>query len=162
RDLSLALAAECLVQAGLAEADTAQALVRARLDDGSAAERFARMIAAQGGAADLVDAPARRLPSAPVVRPVPAPEGVVGAIDVAALGRAVVALGGGRRVAGDRVDPRVGLIHLRRLGEKTGGELAQVHAEDEDAAAAAVAAVQTAYRLGGDMAAGPLVRERIG
>ena len=162
RGLSLALAAECLVQAGLADAGTAQALVRARLDDGSAAERFARMIAAQGGPGGLVDAPARHLPFAPVVRAVPGPAGVVNAIDVAALGRAVVALGGGRRVAGDRVDPRVGLTRLRRLGEQTGGELAQVHAADEDAAQAAIAAVQAAYRIGGEVPARPLVRERIG
>ncbi|WP_134726512.1 thymidine phosphorylase [Paracoccus luteus] len=158
RELSLALAAECLRVVGLGGAE-ALAQATARLDDGSAAERWGRMIAAQGGPHDLIDRPAR-LPRAPVIRPVPAPDGAVAAIDVAALGRAVVALGGGRRRAGDAVDPRVGLTGLRRLAEATGGVLAHVHAGSEDAAGAAIRAVQAAYRLG-CAAPGPLVRERI-
>ena len=158
RDLSLALAAECLRVAGLA-GDDALSRVTARLDDGSAAERWSRMVAAQGGLRDLIDRP-DRLPGAPVIRPVPAPDGIVADIDVAGLGRAVVALGGGRRRAGEAVDPRVGLSNLRRLAEPTGGVLALVHAASADAAEAAIAAVQAAYRLGA-ASAGPLVRERI-
>lgn len=158
RDLSLALAAECLRVAGLA-GDDALARVTARLDDGSAAEHWSRMVAAQGGLRDLIDRP-DRLPGAPVIRPVPAPDGIVADIDVAGLGRAVVALGGGRRRAGEAIDPRVGLSDLRRLAEPTGGELALVHAASAEAAEVAIAAVQAAYRLG-EGHAGPLVRERV-
>lgn len=157
RDLTLALAAEALTLAGR---DTDG--LAAALDGGAAAERFARMIAAQGGPRDLVDRPEAHLPAAPVIRLVPAPEGRVARIEVAALGHAVVALGGGRVRAGERIDHRVGLSDLAKLGEAVGARpLAMVHAADDTAAEIAIAAVQAAYDLGEDGAAGPLIRERL-
>ncbi len=143
RQLCLALAAEALWLGGLAaDLPSATALAAARLDDGQAAERFARMVAALGGPRDVLRA--TELPQAPVRRPVPAPRGGrVGCIDVRALGLAVVELGGGRRRAGDKVDPRVGLDALRLPGEPVapGEALAWVHAADEATAEAAARAV---------------------
>ena len=56
---------------------------------------------------------------APVIRTVPAPRGgYVSAIDGAALGMAVVNLGGGRVVEADQIDPAVGLSQVARLGAK--------------------------------------------
>ncbi len=148
-ELTLALAAEMLVLGGLC-ADTAAARARAEaaLASGEAAERFARMVAAQGGPGDVLrDA---QLPQAPVQRPVPAPRaGVVAAIDVRALGLAVVALGGGRRLPGERIDPRVGLAQVRALGDAlaAGEPLALVHAADARGADEAERAVQAAFTL---------------
>ncbi len=158
RDLTLQLCAECLRLAGR-EADG----LAGRLESGAAAEIFGRMVAAQGGPRDLLDRPDRHLTAAPVTRPVPAPEGAVAGIDVAALGHAVVALGGGRIRAGDRIDHRVGLSELARLGEPVCRDrpLAVVHAADDTAAQIAVTAVQAAYRIGAPTAPGPLVRDRI-
>lgn len=157
RDLTLALAAEALSLAGRDPAGLAAAL-----DGGAAAERFARMVAAQGGPRDLLDRPEAHLPAAPVIRPVPAPEGRVARIEVAALGHAVVALGGGRVRAGETIDHRVGLSDLAKLGEEVGARpLAMVHAADETAAEIAIAAVQAAYHLGEEGASGPLIRERL-
>ncbi len=146
RQLCLALAAEALRLGGLAaDLPSAMALAAARLDDGQAAERFARMVAALGGPRDVLRA--AELPLAPLRRPVPAPRGGwVGRVDVRALGLAVVELGGGRRRAGDIVDPRVGLDALRLPGEAVapGEALAWVHAADAAAAEAAASAVVTA------------------
>ena len=163
--LTLALGAEALVSGGLhADAAAATAALQATLDSGSAAERFGRMVALLGGPADVLrDA---QLPQAPLQRAVPAPRGgTLQACDVRALGLAVVALGGGRRRPGDRVDPRVGLSGLLPLGRavQAGEPLAQVHAADEGAADEAVAAVQAAFTIG-DEAAAPqqLVAGRVG
>ncbi|MBU2958690.1 thymidine phosphorylase [Paracoccus sp. 1_MG-2023] len=157
RDLTLALAGECLALAGRPSDGLA-----GLLDSGAAAEVFGRMVAAQGGPADLVDRPETHLPQAPVIRPVPAPEGRVGRIDVTALGHAVVALGGGRVRKDEAIDHAVGLTALAKLGEETGPDrpLAMVHAADDTAADIAIAAVQAAYGAG-DTEPGPLVRERI-
>ena len=144
RDLTLALSAEALVLAGQ---DDALARVTAALDSGRAAEVFARMVAAQGGPSDLVDAPERHLTPAPIIRPIPAPEGFVAEIDATALGQAVVALGGGRVRAGEAIDHRVGLSDLRRLAEPTAGRLGLVHAATEADADAAIAAVQATCRI---------------
>lgn len=158
RDLTLALASEAMGLVGQDAAGLADLL-----DTGAAAEVFGRMVAAQGGPADLLDRPDLHLVPAPVVLPVPAPEGRVARIDVTALGHAVVALGGGRVRAGEAIDPRVGLSMLAKLGEQVGPgrPLALVHAADETGAEIAAAAVAAAYHVGEEGASGPLVRERI-
>ncbi len=67
---------------------------------------FARMVAGLGGPADLLERAARHLAQAPVLsKRARDRAGFVTAIDVRALGLAVVALGGGRRRAGDAIDP---------------------------------------------------------
>ena len=162
--LTLELGAEVMVTGGLA-ADLVQArrqLARV-LYHGQAAEHFARMVAARGGPRDvLADA---TLPQAPVRREVPAPgSGFVTALDVRALGLAIVELGGGRRQPGDVVDPRVGLARCRPIGAAvhTGEPLAVVHAADEASAARAVDAVRQAIRVGiTAMPAPPLIVERV-
>ncbi len=166
-DLTVALGAEALVQAGLAH--NAQAGARAlaqAIDSGAAAQAMGRMVAAQGGPLAFVEEWARFLPEAPVIREVPAPaSGYITAMDGEALGLAVVALGGGRQVETDRVDPAVGLTDVLGLGAKVekGQPLARVHAAREDAADAALRAVQAAITLG-DAAPDPrpLVIERVG
>ncbi|MCZ8111085.1 MAG: thymidine phosphorylase [Betaproteobacteria bacterium] len=158
REVTMALGAELLQMAGLAaDGDDARARLQRALAGGAAAEHLARMVRAMGGPPDvLADA---RLPAAPVQRPVPAPrDGVVAAMDVRALGLAVVALGGGRLQAGDAVDPRVGLSAVRPLGHRVraGEPLAVVHAAGEAAADAAVAAVQGAMVLADEAAPPPV------
>ncbi len=132
--------------------DTARAAAAAALDSGAAAERFERMVAELGGPADLVSDPGRHLQPAPIVRPVePLEAGVVTAIDVRALGIAVINLGGGRARDTDVVDHGVGLTEVAGLGEGVGpGErpLVLVNAKDEDGATRAAAAVRAAYTLG--------------
>jgi thymidine phosphorylase len=147
--VTLALAAQMLHLGGLAPSvEAGQAQAEHALASGAAAERFARMVAALGGPPDVFKGAG--LPLAGVQRAVPAPHaGVLAALDVRALGWAVVALGGGRRQASDRVDPRVGLSHLRGLGAElqAGEPLAVVHAADEASAEAAVRAVLAAATL---------------
>nr|WP_245727204.1 thymidine phosphorylase [Paracoccus isoporae] len=159
REVTLALAAEALALAGI---DDAADRAERALDSGEAAEIFGRMVAAQGGPGDLIDAPDRHLAAAPVTRDVSAPQGVVAGIDVAALGHAVIGLGGGRVRAGQKIDHRVGLSELRRLGEATEGRIAVVHAASEAEAEAAVDAVRAAYRIADDAPPpGPLIRGRV-
>ena len=149
RTLTLALAAQMLHGAGLATsvADGA-ARAAAALDSGRAAEHFARMVAALGGPADVLAA--HGLPQAPVQLDVPAPRaGVLAATDTRALGLAVVGLGGGRRMAGDAVDPRVGFSHVQPLGTalQAGDALLRVHAASQADAEAACAAVLAATTI---------------
>jgi thymidine phosphorylase len=50
----------------------------------------------------------------------PAKAGHVAAMDVRAIGLAVLALGGGRRRVEDKIDPRVGLTDMAGIGEEVG------------------------------------------
>jgi thymidine phosphorylase len=147
--VTMAMAARLLVVGGLQpdDASATDAAQRA-LDSGEAAERFARMVAALGGPSDVLRE--AQLPQAPVQRPVCAPhDGVLAAADVHAIGMAVVALGGGRRTPGDRVDPRVGLGSVRATGDtlRAGEPMAIVHAASEADALAAEATVLMAWRV---------------
>ena len=133
-EVTRALAAEMLVLGRLAP-DTAQALrqVDRSLDDGSALAHFARMVHALGGPADFVERPAHYLVAAPVQLAVRAElSGWVAAMATRDIGLLVIELGGGRRVASDSVDHRVGLTDVRGIGQRVevGDVLAVVHAAD--------------------------------
>ena len=164
REVTLALAAELLHLGGLATS-AAQARTKAEraLDSGAAAERFARMVARLGGPADVLRQPG--LAAAPVRLHAPAlRSGWLAQIDVRALGLAVVALGGGRARPGQAVDPRVGLSAVLALGAEVvaGQPLATVHAADEDAAQAAVRALQQAMSVAdAPPAVSPVVHELV-
>ena len=166
REVTLALAAEMLIVGRLAASpDESRAKLEAALAGGAAAERFQRMVAELGGPADLVERPERHLARAPLVRPVAAPRaGFVTAIDVRAVGLAVVALGGGRARVEDRIDPAVGFTALAGLGARVGegAPLGFVHAADEARAKAAADALAAACRIGDAAPArGPAVVERL-
>ncbi|MEM9436132.1 MAG: thymidine phosphorylase [Pseudomonadota bacterium] len=166
-EVALALGAELLVLAGVSdgEADANLRLTRA-LETGRAAERFAQMIAAQGGPTSLIERPEGHLAQAPVQAPVPAPRsGFVGAWDGTALGHAVVALGGGRRVETDRIDPAVGFSHVAPIATEVeaGAPLAFVHAGSESAAEAAMEALLGAVEMVDNRPQPPdLIHERLG
>ncbi|MBL8519450.1 MAG: thymidine phosphorylase [Betaproteobacteria bacterium] len=165
-EVTLALCAELMVTARLAAGlEDARARLQDSLDSGRAAEVFSRMVATLGGPADLLARPAQHLAQAPVVRPAPAPrDGFVRTMDTRALGLAVVALGGGRRVASDPVDPAVGLTQFVELGQavRAGEPLAVVHARDDAAATAAAATVLQAIAVhDAALPAPPLIMETI-
>lgn len=136
-EITLALGTELLVLGGLdATATEARIRLQTAMDDGRAAEQFARMVAGQGGADVLADADGC-LPDASLTIDVLAErDGYVQHIDTRALGRIVVALGGGREVPGAAIDASVGLDEIVGPGERItrGDRLARVHAATQDAA----------------------------
>ncbi len=137
-EVTRALCAEMLQLGGLA-LDREQALqkVDAALNSGLALERFARMVQALGGPADFCERPEQYLAAAPVQREVRAPRaGWVCAMATRDIGLLVIALGGGRHLASDAIDPRVGLSEMAQLGQhvERGSRLALVHAADDAAA----------------------------
>lgn len=166
-ELSAALGGVLLAGAGLAgDASAGGAKIREVIANGQAAERFGAMIAALGGPVRFVEQWQRFLPEATVMREVRAPaSGVVQAIDAEALGLAVVALGGGRMIETDDVDPAVGLSNVVRIGERVeaGQPLAVVHAARPTLADRAVGTVQAAITLDEGAAQTPeLIIEQVG
>lgn len=115
-DLCVALAVEALAAQG---EDETQARERAlaTLQDGSALAKFRAFVAAQGGDATYVD-DVSKFDVAPGRADVTAPEaGFVAGIDALSVGRAVLALGGGRERKGEAIDHGVGVELLRKPGE---------------------------------------------
>ena len=151
-EVTLALGAELLVLSRRAkDIKSAQAMLSQALDGGEAADRFQRMVSALGGPHDFIEKTEVHLPAAPVMRGVFATKaGTVRAIGTRALGLAVIELGGGRRVASDRIDHAVGLTQLAGKGVAVGKEwpLAIVHARSEAGFEQAARLIREAYDLG--------------
>ena len=85
---------------------------------GAAAEKFQQIIARQGGDPRVVD-DLKRLPQARKQADWPAAtSGFVAAIETERLGWATMALGVGRLRLEDAVDPAVGLLFHKKLGER--------------------------------------------
>lgn len=153
-EVTMALCAEMLISAGLASDERdARTKLQAVLDNGKAAEIFGRMVTGLGGPADFMESYDAYLPKAAIVRPVyAANSGFVTAMDTRELGLAVVAMGGGRRAAGDKLDYAVGLTDFIRLGQSVDADkpIAMIHAQTEEQYAQAASMVQAAVRIGGE------------
>lgn len=164
--LTIELGAELLEMAGVAvDRDEARAQLRAALADGKALERFARLIRAQGGDVGVVDNP-DRLPSAPIRLPLVSPTTAwIAGVDAERVGRASVLLGAGRRRAEDKIDPRVGIANLTKVGARVakGDVLAVIHAAEDARAEEARRLLVGAFTFVDEPpAAMPLILERHG
>ena len=166
-EIVIELAADMLRIGGLVNTvEEGRTKAQASLDNGSATDVFANMVAALGGPTDFVENSGKYLEQAPVIRELKAAEsGYVSGIDTRGVGVAVVELGGGRRVASDKIDYAVGLTDFVSLGEKieAGQPLTIIHARTEDAADKAAQAVLQALEFGSDApTVGPALIERRG
>jgi pyrimidine-nucleoside phosphorylase/thymidine phosphorylase len=167
REVTVELTAEMLVLARVApDRPAARRRVEAAIADGSGLAKLEEIVRAQGGDAAAIRDPAR-LPRAPRSYEVRAPAaGVLEAVDTEAVGLAAVALGAGRARVEDRVDPAVGLLVRRRLGDRVerGEVLCTVfEGERSEAREQVTARLQAAFRIGaGPVAPPPLVLEAPG
>ena len=115
-DLCVSLAAEALSAYGEDE-QAARARAAQTLQDGSALAKFRAFVAAQGGDPTFVDDPAK-FDVAPGRAEITAPAaGFVQSIDALGVGRAVLALGGGRERKGEAIDHGVGVEVLKKPGD---------------------------------------------
>ena len=131
--VTYALGAEMLVLAGIArDTDAARRELEKSIGTGRAAEVFQQIIEAQGGNPGVVEDPSV-LPQAAECELFAAPRrGFVARVDPKAIGRAIVAMGGGRTRVDDVVDPSVGFVVTARPGDwvETGEPLATIFSRD--------------------------------
>ncbi|HKG44383.1 MAG TPA: thymidine phosphorylase [Gaiellaceae bacterium] len=113
--------------------------------DGSAFDAYERWIRAQGG-----DPSEDALATAPVVRELPSRrEGYISTLGAVAVGQAALHLGAGRRTKDDEIDHAVGIMCLRKRGDRVaaGEPLAEIHAPGEEAANAVARKLADAYTI---------------
>lgn len=118
---------------------------------GKALETFRRMIELQGGNANVIDDPSL-LPRSKQTSPVISPRsGFVSAIDCQAVGIASAILGGGRLKKEDSIDPSVGIVVHRKLGDavSVGEPLCTIHYNSETQAAEAAALLLKSFQIAG-------------
>src|SRR6058998_597550 len=117
--VTYALGVEMLLAAGIDQTSTkARQRLENALASGIAAEKFEQVIEAQGGNPHVVEDPSL-LPQAGAVEVFCAPAtGVVTAVEPRTIGRATVAMGGGRVTVEDQIDPTVGCVITAKPGDK--------------------------------------------
>ncbi len=129
-ELCLTLGAHLALLAGVVKTPTAgRARLQAALEDGAAWHKWRAFVANQGGDLAAVDDP-RLLPVAAHQEPIRAPyAGSIAAIDSMALGLIAGELGAGRQRKGDQIDPAVGIVLERKVGDRVerGDILAILH-----------------------------------
>jgi pyrimidine-nucleoside phosphorylase len=150
-DLSIELAAEMVVMGEKAETlDEARRLCRAKIADGSALDRFRRVVAAQGGDARSIDE-LSLLPQAKRRVDLLAPRsGFVYGLAASAVGRASMLLGAGRARVDSVIDPAVGVILHKKVGDaaKAGEPLCTLLVNHETALESASKMILDAYTIG--------------
>ncbi len=150
--VSLELGARMLILGGAAETvSEAKEKLMAALESGRGLDTLRKMIAAQGGDASCCDDVAN-LPQAKVIQPVKALQsGYIHHMDTIGLGNTAQAMGAGRRTKEDVIDPSVGFVLHKRIGDaiSEGEALATVYARDEESAGIAIAAIQQQVAISG-------------
>jgi pyrimidine-nucleoside phosphorylase len=103
------------------------------ISSGKALERFRRMVELHGGDPLVIDDP-KKLPQArQSLEVLSATSGYVSSMQCEQIGTACVILGGGRERKEDSVDPAVGIVLHKKVGDRVaaGEPLATVHYNDE-------------------------------
>jgi pyrimidine-nucleoside phosphorylase len=113
-DLVVTLASRMLVVGGAAAEADAESAVRRAIESGAGLEKLRNMIAQQDGDVAVID-DYRRLPGARHRRAVTAARtGFVSRVEAESIGRASMALGGGRKRVEDAIDHGAGiLVHCK-------------------------------------------------
>jgi pyrimidine-nucleoside phosphorylase len=132
-DLCVALSAQLLILTGRAPALVdAERQLRETLHNGNAWHKFVAFVRNQGGDQAAIEDP-NRLAAAPHIERLLSPaSGYIAAIDALELGLIVGELGGGRQRKGDVIDPAVGIVLKRKVGDSVarGDALAELHVRD--------------------------------
>ncbi len=148
--LCVSLGSLLLVEAGYADSYAeAEAILREAVESGRALDKLAELVKAQGGDERAVYDP-ELLPRAPVTCEVLSTEtGYVSRIHAEAVGLVSMGLGGGRAKKEDLIDPAVGVVLHKKLGDavKEGESLATLHAASEESAAEAAEKLRLCYEF---------------
>lgn len=148
--VSRELAAELLVMSEVCpDRASADARIEEVLSSGKAAAKLKEMIRMQDGNPEIVDRP-EKLPQAPIEHLVKATsDGYLQTIAARQLGLAALGLGAGRLKQSDKIDPSVGIVLEKRIGDKVlaGQTLAVIHAASTEAAQTAEQRILEAIAL---------------
>ncbi|HWF14390.1 MAG TPA: thymidine phosphorylase [Candidatus Acidoferrales bacterium] len=116
---------------------------------GKAREKFREIVAMQGGDTAVVDDPRRLVRARQTLDIVSSTAGYVAAIQCEQLGTAGVVLGGGREKKEDKIDPAVGLVFHKRIGDgvQHGEPLCTLHYNSDERLSEAKRLAESAYRI---------------
>ena len=135
REVTVNLTAELLLQSPRADTiEEGLEIAEAKLDSGAALEKFESLIESQDGDPRVASNP-DLLPESEERLEVPAPDsGYVSELNALKIGKGANLLGAGRSEKGQKIDPAVGIILNKKLGEavEENEPLAWLHYNDSE------------------------------
>lgn len=137
RELCLHLAGWMLLLGGVSKTVAEGTQISTQLiSSGKALERFRQMVELQGGDVRVIDDTTRLLQARQTLKVLSAKSGFVSLMQCEQIGTACVILGGGRERKEDSVDPAVGIVLHKKVGDRVGAQeaIATVHYNSEDRA----------------------------
>lgn len=120
------------------------------IENGKAFEKFKELVSKQGGDVSFIE-DLGKFEKAPLITPVLSDfDGVVEDLDAGKVGKAGLELGIGRVRKEDSIDPRVGLIFIKKIGDevKKGDVLAYIHSNSPEKADICITSIKDAYTIG--------------
>lgn len=151
-ELCLTLGAYMLFLAGkVATPDEGRVVLTEILHNGEALRKFQELVARQGGDGRVVEEPEKVLPQAKQVFRVEAEgRGFIQKIKADEIGFAAMCLGAGREKKEDAIDPAVGVVLRKKVGDsvKSGETLAELYVNDVSRLEEAMERVKKAFVLG--------------
>jgi pyrimidine-nucleoside phosphorylase len=159
-EVAAELGAHLLLMTGRAGSrDEARQFLLRSVSSGAALAKFREFVANQGGDPSVVDSP-ELLAQAPVRHSIAAQRaGYIRSIDAESIGRASVEIGAGRKVKGEKIDPAVGFVLHRKVGDwvEAGDDITTVHAASQSDADRVASDVLGAYEIAAEPVAQPPV-----
>jgi pyrimidine-nucleoside phosphorylase len=163
--ITFELGIEMLLIAGIkSDRESAGTLLDEKLNDGSAWRKFQEMVSYQKGDLAIFEND-NLMPKAPVIKAFKSPlSGYIQGLETEAIGRLIVDMGGGRKTKDDIIDPLIGFIFIRKIGDevKAGATLVEIHARDNAQAEQAASRLNELIKLGPVMPEAPvLIKKRL-
>jgi pyrimidine-nucleoside phosphorylase len=164
-EVTYELAVEMLLMAGIAkDRKSALLLLENKLKDGSAWRKFQEMVSYQSGDLAIFEN-SDTMPKAPVIRQFKSEQsGFVQGFETEGIGRLIVDMGGGRKTKDDIIDPLVGFIFHKKIGDKVaaGEMLIEIDARDSAQADQAALRLGKLVKVGSEKVEAPnLIKKRL-
>lgn len=147
--LTKLFATEMLLLAGATDRSSAETDIDRAITSGDAYEVLLRLVERQGGDVAAIDDPGK-LPSVDNVHLIRAPKaGHLGKCNARDVGLAAVRLGAGRAQKEDEIDPAVGIMVLKKVGDTVdeGQPLAEIRYRDESSLRSALSVLNNTWAV---------------
>jgi pyrimidine-nucleoside phosphorylase len=164
RELCLDLSAWMLALGGkCAKVSQGREIAAEMISSGRARDKFRQIIRLQGGDAGVVDDPGRLPKTKKMAKAIAMKAGYITAIRCEQVGIASMLLGGGREKKEDSVDPAVGVVLEKKVGDEVvaGSTLCTIHFNSEERMADALAMLGMSFEIGPKKPSARLLVRRI-
>lgn len=119
--------------AGIATKDEAMKLLKEKLDNGEAFNKLIELVSAQGGDISFIKDVSKFKKASRIIPLIADKEGFIESMTTIDIGLAAAYLGAGRETVDGQIDPAVGIVFKKKIGDRVmvGDVILEIHANDK-------------------------------